>query len=257
MDLDRFEVFTLVLFRMSGLFLSAPLFGSRDIPVPVKAGFSALCALVVLPYVPFDPAALPRDLGPYVAFVAAELGVGLTLGFAASLFFSAFQLAGQHVGQQMGLGMADVIDPFSESEVSVIGQIQFFIALFVWSTAGGHRMLLEAVAGSFGQVPLGAFRPTPVLVGLLSDSFGGLLALSFKIAAPALAALFLSTVALGFVARAVPQMNVLLLSFPLQIGLGMGVLVWTLPAAVGFMLTACGGLAGGASRLLAAMVPHG
>lgn len=257
MDPDRFEAFTLALFRMSGLFLAAPVLGSRDIPMPVKAGLAGLTALVVFPFVPWTPAGLPRDLGPYAAFAAAELAVGLTLGFAVSMFFSAFQLAGQHIGQQMGLGMADVIDPMSDTEVSVIGQFHFFLALLVWTAAGGHRWLLGAVASSFEAVPLGAFRPTPALVDLLVGGFGNLLALSFRIAAPALAALFLSTVALGFVSRAVPQMNVLMLSFPLQIGLGLGVLVWTLPAGIAFLVPGLSTLAGETAALLAAMVPHG
>ena len=254
LELGIFKAFTLVLLRLTGLFVSAPLFSSRDIPPTVKVGLGLVTALVVFPLVPVGE--LPYDLGGYAAFAAAELGVGLTLGFASSMFFSAFQLAGQHVGQQMGIAMADVVDPFSEAEVPVVGQFQFFLAVAVYVTIGAHRWLLATVAGSFRTVPLGGFRPTPALVDALVGSFGNILVLSFQIAAPVLVALFLSTVALGFVARAVPQMNVLILSFPLQIGLGLGVMIWTLPAVAGFALIACEGMAADLGRVVG-MMAHG
>ena len=250
--LDQFELLTLVVFRVTGLFLAAPLFGSRDVPKTVKLGLGLLTALLVFPAVSIPAAALPRELGGFVLFAAAELAIGVTAGFAATMLFSVFQLAGQHVAQQMGIAMADVIDPFSETEVSVLGQFQYFLALAVYVGIGAHRWLLAAVAESFASIPVGAFRPTPALVGLLSDSFGGIFALSFQVAAPVLVALMLSTVALGFVARAVPQMNVLLLSFPIQIGLGIGVMIWTLPSFVCVVADLCGGLTGDVGRLMAA-----
>jgi flagellar biosynthetic protein FliR len=256
--LSQFKAFTLILFRLTGLFLVAPLFSSRDTPARVKLGLAALTAFLVFPLVPVSLTSLPRDLGGFTGFVLAELGVGITLGFATTLFFSAFQLAGQHIGQQMGLSLADIVDPFSETEVSLIGQFQFFLALAIYVAVGAHRWLLGAVAESFHAVPLGGFRATPQLIQLVSDAFGNLLGLSLQLAAPVLVALFLSTVALGFVARAVPQMNVLILSFPLQIGLGLGVILATLPAFARMILTLCETLTGDLSHLLAAMVPtHG
>ena len=251
------QAFALVFFRLTGLFVSAPLFSGREVPREVKVGLGVLAALVVYPVVPVRLEDLPRGLGGAAAAAAAELAAGLSLGFLATMLFSAFQLAGQHIGQQMGIALADVIDPFSESEVPVIGQFQNSLALLLYVAAGGHRLLVGAVAESFRTVPLGGFRVTPELVGQLVRASGRILELSFQIAAPVLVALFLSTVALGFVARAVPQMNILMLSFPLQIGLGLGVLIWTLPAAVRFALFLCGELTGDLGRLTAAMVPHG
>ena len=253
--LVEFKAFTLVLFRMSGLFLSAPLLGNRDIPLQVKIGLAALTAFLIFPSVPHAAEALPRNLGGYVGFAAAELAVGVTVGLAASMLLSAFQLAGQHVGTQMGLSMADIVDPFSDTEVSVVGQFHFFLALAVYVAAGAHRWLLGAVADSFRSVPLGGFRPTEALVQMLVDAFGTILMLSFQITAPVLVALFLSTVALGFVARAVPQMNVLLLSFPIQIGLGLGIFLWTLPGLGALSLNLFETLASDVQRLLGAMVP--
>ncbi len=237
-----FEALTLILIRITALFLSAPLFSSREFPVPVKIGLGLMVSLVVFPLVP--AVALPTDLGGYTAFAAAELGVGLTLGFAATMVFSAFQLAGQHVAQQMGMAMAEMVDPFTEAEIPVVGQFQFFLAMAVYVSCGFHRTLLATTASSFEVLPLGAFRPTPALIEHMVGSFGDMLLLSFQIAAPVLVALFLSTVALGFVARAVPQINVFLLSFPIQIGLGLGMMIWTLPALMHAALKVCEGLAG-------------
>ena len=251
------QAFALALFRMTGLFVSAPLFSGREVPREVKLGLGILVTFLILPLVPVREGDLPRNLGSAAACAAAELAAGLTLGFLASMLFSAFQLAGQHIGQQMGIALADVIDPFSENEVPIIGQFQNGLALLLYVAAGGHRLLVGAAAESFRTVPLGGFRVTPALVDQLVSASGRILELSFQIAAPVLAALFLSTVALGFVARAVPQMNILMLSFPLQIGLGLGVLIWTLPTAVRFVLLLCGRMTGDLSRLTAVMVPHG
>lgn len=253
--LDTVLAFILVAFRISGLFLAAPLFSSRDIPRPVKLGLSLLVAITVFPMVPVDAKALPSGIPGMAGLAAAELAVGITVGFAATLLFSAFQLAGQHIGQGMGLSMADIVDPLTEAEVSVVGQLQFFIALGVYVAVGAHRWLLAAVASSFETVPLGGFRPSERLVGMLLDAFGNILPLSFQIAAPVLVALFLSTVALGFVARAVPQMNVLMLSFPLQIGLGLGVLIWTVPAMAWMAASLCEGMARDVGALIAVMGP--
>ena len=244
------QAFALALFRMTGLFVSAPLFSGREVPREVKLGLGILVTFLILPLVPVREGDLPRNLGSAAACAAAELAAGLTLGFLASMLFSAFQLAGQHIGQQMGIALADVIDPFSENEVPIIGQFQNGLALLLYVAAGGHRLLVGAAAESFRTVPLGGFRVTPALVDQLVSASGRILELSFQIAAPVLAALFLSTVALGFVSRAVPQINVFLLSFPIQIGLGLGMMIWTLPVLAHAALKACEGLSGEVQGIL-------
>lgn len=220
----------LVALRLLGLFLAAPLFGSRLVPLPLRLGLAGAVALVILPLVPLPEGGLPEGAGALAGAAAAELATGAGLGFAASLLIAAFQLAGQHIAIQMGMGLDGVLDPSSGAEVPALAQFHGLLALLAYLGAGAHRGLLAAAARSFALLPLGGFQGGEALAERISGAFGGMLALSLSIAAPVLAALLLSTLVLAFLSRVLPQMNLWLLAFPLQAGLGLGALVWTLPA---------------------------
>ncbi len=226
-----FLAWILVFTRVSGILIFAPVLGSRNIPMPLKAGFAFLVSLVAFPGVahaiPWRP-----DWALYLGSIGFELMVGLAFGLATSMLFSSLQLAGQLVGQQMSIALANVIDPISETEVSIVGEYKFFLGISIYLLLGGHRAFLRSLDGTFQAIPLGGARPTPELVSSLSGLFGDLFALSLQFAFPAVAALFLATLALAFVARTVPQMNVFVIGFPLQVGMGLALLALLLPVTV-------------------------
>ncbi len=220
----RFFAFLLVLLRTASLFAFAPVFSSPFIPTRVKAalvlGLSAgLTALGAAP-----PAPVPGTLGGMAALAAQEVLLGILIGFAARLVFAAVQFGGQIVGFQMGLGIVSVMDPQFETQVSVVSQLEFLLAMLLFVSAGGDRILLEAFARNLGALPPGQWWAQGSVVRVLVVLSGEVFRLGLALAAPVVAALVCAHIVLGVFARAVPQMNMLILGFPVQILVGFLVL---------------------------------
>lgn len=241
---DLFLVFTLVLFRMGGFVVFAPFLGSRNIPGAMKAVLSVALALLLFPAARGAGVVPPRDLGGFVACAAAETAVGVLFGFVSSLLFVGVQLGGHIIGQKMGFAMANVVDPFTEAEVTLIEEFKFFLSLFVFLAIGGHHLLTRALAGTFRLIPLGGSVFPDGLWWTVSAQFGAVFLIALQAAAPALGAMFLVTLGLGFLARAVPQINIMMIHFPVQIAIGLAVLVFFMPVLVGLLVEGARGLPG-------------
>ncbi len=218
---ERLVVFLLVLTRVGGLFLVAPIFGSLNVPTMVKIGLSAMIALLLVPTLPIGYAVdIKGPLGMALA-VGQELLVGLFIGYAVYLLFVAIQLAGQIIDMQMGFGVVNVIDPVTSSQVSVIGQYKFLVATLFFLALNGHHHILRALGDSMTLVPLGGLNLSEGAFLKLSGMFGDVFAVAVKIGAPAIAVLFLTNLSMGLVARAVPQINVFIVGLPLTIAVGL------------------------------------
>jgi len=230
----KFLAFILILFRVGGIMIFAPVFGSTLIPGQAKVAIAMILALALVPVVPFDSAPA-LTIGYLVQAAATESIIGLLLGYAASLVFIAIQLGGMQIGQQMGTEIGSVFNPFLETQSSLIGEFYFYFATLIYLGIGGHRIFLAALVDSFNTVPLGASALTAASLDMVITLFGYLFAIAFAISAPAVLALFLVTVAMGFVARTVPQMNILIVGFPVRIMVGLSVMIFSLPA-IGYFL---------------------
>jgi flagellar biosynthetic protein FliR len=229
---QQIPAWTLIFFRFSGLMIFAPFFGSRNVPIQLKGLFAVLLTALVAPTVSTVGFVPPLHLVGFALAAASELAIGVLFGLLGSMLFVGIQLGGELIDHQMGFTLASVIDPLTDNEGSLIGQFFFFFSVLVFLMIQGHHALLRALQESFAVVPLGRFLPGPVAVGGLVQAFGEIFVLALRVAAPVMAALFLTTLVLGFIARTVPQVNVLIMGFPLQIGVGMITLVVTLPYAV-------------------------
>jgi len=219
--------FLLIAFRVGGIMIFAPFYGSANIPAKVKILWSMLMGAVLFPFVPgFGPERVPVELDAFLKAAFSELAVGVIIGLFATLVFVALQVAGQMMGQQMGIALANVLNPVFGSQISIIGNFYFFFGLVIFLCIDGHHQLLAAVVRSFEIVPLAGLTLRPETVWQFLDSVGGIFIVAIRVAAPVVIAMFLVTIALGFVARTVPQMNVLVVGFMLRIILG--VLVWAL-----------------------------
>lgn len=217
--------FTLILMRSAGIFLTAPVFASRNIPVTVKASWVLLITFLIFPVVNFTPETLPGIGLPLGIAVVRELLIGFSIGLGASLMLTGIQLAGQIVDIQMGLGMVNIIDPVTSTQISVMGQYFYLIATLVFLVVDGHHVLIRAVVESFGIIPLGQAHFSVALGTKMMDVFGQIFFIAFRVGAPIIGALFITNMALGVVARTVPQMNVFIVGMPLNL-------------AVGFLMTA-------------------
>lgn len=231
---SRFMIFTLVLARISGMFVIAPLFGTLTLPRHVRAFLAVTMTLLVSPV--YLNTSLPRvdGIATYAHLLANEVAVGLLLGLGVNIMFSGIQVAGQIVSQMSGLSLAEVFDPGFEESVSVFTQLFYFLTMAVFVAIGGHRLMVEAVLDTFTWAPPGyaSLGDTYVdaLTGLMTQSF----ALGVHAAAPLLVALLLSTIVLGLVSRTLPQLNVIVVGFGINslltlamMLLSIGAVAWT------------------------------
>lgn len=217
--------FMLVFFRVTGLMFVAPVFGSQQLPAQIKVWLSFVIALIVFPLVDRTGVVIAPNGGLYFYAVLVELGLGILIGFAASLLFSAAQMGGMLIDQEMGLSLANVIDPITNQSLSVIGQFKLFMAIMVYLMIDGHHFLVGAITTSFESVPLMGMSLTHAAGLHLSDTMArDLFEVSAKIAGPALVTLFLVGVGLAFMARAMPEMNIFVVGFTLRIVIGLLVL---------------------------------
>lgn len=233
--LPHVPAWLLVLFRLAGIFLFAPMFASVAVPARVKVMLAlALSACVypalIAPGSPAQPMIAPVIAGglslPQLAgVVVAEMGIGLVIGFGASLPLIAMQVGGRMIDQQIGLGLAGIFNPDFDEQTGVVGEFFYIMALAVFLILGGHRLLLGTLIGSFSHVPLGGFAADVRVVQLVLGMATVMFELAIRVAAPLLCLVFLESVALGFVARTVPQLNILSVGFPVRILLGVGLTV--------------------------------
>lgn len=214
----------LVIFRIGGLMIYAPVFGSQVIPSRVKVFLSFMIGAAIYPALlagPLHGVSVEPSLAVLAPLVALEMLIGITIGFVASIPLIAMQTGGLIMGQQMGLGFAQFFNPAIDDEGDVVGQVLFFMALAGFLAIGGHEALVLVVLHSFEQVPLGGFVPGDDLIVMINGLLISGLELSLRVAAPLLALIFLETLAMGFMAKTIPQLNILSLGFPVRILVGL------------------------------------
>jgi len=227
--LQQFHVFLLILLRVSALLVIAPIFGHRFFLARAKVGLAFMVSLILHPLIVVQGLQIPEGLFPYALAMMREIGMGVAMGFVVLLLFIGIQFAGQLAGLQMGFGIVNVIDPQSNEQVSIIGQFLNILAVLIVLATNGHHLILRGLAASFEAVPLSGVKMKGEIGQKLIELSADIFVLAVQISAPVMISLFLISVALGILARTVPQMNVFIVGFPVQLAVGMAVLFATLP----------------------------
>lgn len=214
--------------RLMAMFSSAPLYDQKTIPMPVRIGLAAILAFLLSSILP-----QPRPLNDAVAvaLVAQQVVIGLALGFSIKVIFTAFQLAGDAIGLQMGLAFAQFVDPEKGSVSPLIGTLLTTLASLVFLALNGHLMLVDAIVKSFDIVPIGA-NTTGVRFENIVLAGSMLFMLGLQIALPVIGALLVANIILGILTKASPQMNLMSIGFSLTITLGVIVLSFSIPYLV-------------------------
>jgi flagellar biosynthetic protein FliR len=220
--------FLLVLARVTGFFVQAPIFGSHHIAKPVLAGIAILCSILIFPYVEV-PSDFPESMLFLGYMLVGQFSIGAVIGFVAFIVMAIAQFAGEMLDIQMGLSVAASFDPASHGAVNLLRRLHFYIAMTLFLMLDGHHYMLRCVFKSFDLIPVTKVWISGALVNELIRLSGTVFYLGIQMAAPALAALFITQVALGMIARTAPQMNVFMLSFPLNIAIGLTLLGLSLP----------------------------
>lgn len=206
----------LVIVRIAGIFVTAPLLSDPSIPAAVKAIVSVVIGLAVTGRLA-APASLPADWASLVLGIGGEMLIGAILGLSTSLLLAGLEIAGEQIGQQMGIALAEVFNPLTEATTNVMGQLMHLTGLAVFLLIGGHRMMLHGLLETFSTVPLLGFglpeHLVDVTVALLTAAF----ILSLKLAAPVLVAMLLTELAMGLIQRTMPQFNILSTGFQVRV----------------------------------------
>jgi flagellar biosynthetic protein FliR len=222
--------FVLVVFRLAGMTLYAPLFGSARIPKRIRVLLLLVLAFGVTPGVRL-PRAFPDTAWGIALGIGGEMAFGLAMGMVLSFVFVAVQWAGEMIGQQMGFNLGEVFDPQFGGQSSALGDLYFMFTLVVFLLMGGHRAMVRGVRASFDALPLLSVGVTHDVFTLMLDLFRAATVLAFQIAAPVLVTMVVVDLVLGLIGRTIPQMNVMSAALSIRAAVGM-LIVW-----VGISLT--------------------
>jgi flagellar biosynthetic protein FliR len=219
--------------RVMALFMLLPIFGDSNIPQLVKVFLGFTVNLVVFPVAlshglaHFGPAS-QSDLG-IISLVLKEGAVGLVLGFTAKLFFDGLTFAFAHIGNQMGFNMAAAYDHHTETNMPVISQMIMIFATLLFLVMNGHHFFLRALVQSYEVVPIGGFVFSRHVASFVLETSTQVFWIAAKLSAPMALMIFMINCAFGIISKAVPQIQVFVVSFTVNILAGFMVLALSMP----------------------------
>jgi len=235
--------FFAVLVRLSTLLAVMPVFGDRFVPGPVKILLSLAASFVIFPALLNTGAIRPADAVSWGASTTGLGGVvllealaGLVLGFTSRLLFEAFSFAGNLAGTYMGFSSATFFDPHMESQSQVVAELQMALVTLMFLALDGHHLLLKSALGSYQWLPLGGVSVTEVLSSRLIEMTAEVVRLGVQLSAPVGIAIFTVSVAFGIMSKAMPQMNILVLSFAVTSLVGLLVMFLEITSLAGTTL---------------------
>lgn len=249
--------FMLVLSRVAGIFAALPVFGGKRLPLRIKVVAVVMITLVCFPTLSTIPPEVPTDAFSLALLALTELMVGLTLAFITQIIFAAVEFSGQIIGVQMGLTISSIIDPSQETQTQTLSVIQTLFATLMFLSLDIHHLFIRAIIDSFKVIPLGGWHLNGALINFLVMRTADIFIIGIRLAAPVMVALLLTTVALGIMARAFPQMNVFMISMPLNIGLGLIIMGTTLSIFFHVLEVSFGNLKGQIDTLFRLMTKGG
>ena len=236
--LDQVQAFLFVMVRVAAILFSVPFLDSQSVPVMLKAGLTVAVSLLILPHLPYAAPDLLDRPAQLIIGLAVEAAVGLMIGLIVQLFFAGIQLAGQTIGFQMGFSLANVVDPASSLQIPLLAQFLNIFAMMLFLAFNVHLYFIGALSDAFQRIPLWGVQPDQNMFELLMMLSGNAFVVAVRIGAPVMVALLLTSVALGLVARTVPQMQIFVVAMPLKILLGLFFLGVSLPFCSNFLYEA-------------------
>lgn len=223
-------LFAIVLIRTASVLFFSPVFNQTGIPVLTKICFSVVVAFVIFPTVNnAQEIVLPDNVVFFLLIIFKEIAIGFVIGYVATLTFGAFVVAGEIISGEMGLSMAQMVDPLFGNTINPISQVIQMAGLLLFLAINGHHWIIEALVLSYKTVPISEFLSSGFVFAKLTNLFQGLFISAIKIAAPIMIILTLVVVTAGLLGKAAPEMNIMMLLFPMKIVGGFILLVIMYP----------------------------
>lgn len=224
---EQVELFIFILLRVSAMVITIPIFGNRNVPVRAKGGLSLMIAFLLFPFIEFQLP--PLEILSLILGMVGEVIIGIIIGLAGRLAFAGVQIAGQLIGFQMGFAVVNVFDPITSEQVSIIAQLWYLIAMLIFLAVDGHHVFLYAIAESYRIISPLDFHFSAELMQSIVEISKDIFIIAVKIGAPIITALLMTSIGFGLIARTVPQINILIVGFPLKIAIGLIGIGLTLP----------------------------
>lgn len=239
MDLTPLMNLGVLLVRPGTLIMTAPAFGGMYAPAQVKIGLTLILALSLVPSTAVPASATAVSL---VAIVAREMAIGLALAMAIRALVAAAELAGHLAGFQMGLSYSAIVDPSSGVRNNLLASLYGNIAVVVFLVMNAHHAFLRALGASYQTLPIGSGHIGATLPATVVALLGLVFTFGVRLAAPFVVVLVIVEIAMALIARSAPSLNLLAVGAPVRIIVGLVLLGFVAPAAVGVISNAAGNI---------------
>lgn len=211
-------IYFFIFFRLIGIVLFIPLFSSQFLPVHMKVFITLFISYLILPSVS-ETLPVNSSIGTVVYYMVLNFLIGITIGFITNILFYAVQFAGETIGMQMGFSVANVFDPLSNDEISILSEFSFLFSVLFFFIIKGPLILYTLVIDSFNKIPV-IFNLNFENYSLFSQKLFDVIIIGVKLSMPVIAFMILIKVALGIVSRLIPQVNVFMVGIPIEILVG-------------------------------------
>jgi flagellar biosynthetic protein FliR len=215
------QSFFLILLRVSVILFMFPIFSSRLIPILAKAGLAFIITIILFPVIHNKMVEFPDTSWGIVQLMIAEFIIGMTLSLLVQLFFEGVRMMGQLVGFQTGFAITNILDPQSGMQISILSNMAYLVAMVLFLIFNGHHILLSAMRESFELINVGSLSLNGQLFQKMIDASADMFVIAIKIGAPAIAVLLFTKVVFGLITKLIPQMNIMIVAFPVQIVIGL------------------------------------
>lgn len=254
LDMTFLAVAGALTLRLAVVMATLPLIDRTSVPLLWRLAVAVALASALAPAVLAESPPLTAITWPLLIFEALRsLLVGALLAFTVNLAFTAVRYAGHVVGMQIGFAIVNSFGPQSGAQVSVIAQVYYLLAVLLFFAVDGHHALIGAMYHSCVVLP--PLRPVDAGAGawLMLQEYGAVFSLGLRIAAPVVIVLLLISATMGVIVKTVPQINVLVVGFPIKIAAGLLTLGLSLVIFREICLAAIGSLQGQLGRVLLAL----
>jgi len=215
--------------RFSAFTFSFPLFTQKSVPWQLKIGFSGLLALIINP--PSAPTS-SDNLIPWAGLIMQEMLIGFLLAFLVSLVFGIIYFTGQLIDVPIGFGMVSIFDPQTGTQLPIFSKFLDLLAMLVFLSIDAHLWIYDALLKSYEMIPIGSFFTQEITYEVVIFLGRAIFSVGLQIALPVMGTILLTDVALGIVTRAVPQINVFVIGFPLKISVGLFMIILLIPVYI-------------------------
>jgi flagellar biosynthetic protein FliR len=227
-DQTRLLTYFLIVIRTGGILFTVPFFGSNMLRPQLRMAISMVIAAILYQAVP--PVPFTGDVPTLflIITILRELMIGVSIGTLTSTLFTGAQLGGYLVDFQMGFSMINVMDPETGGAFSYVSQIQNIITILIFVAIGGPGLILESISYSYTILPPGNFLFQESAFQFAVSLFAKVFVVSMTLLAPALIVLMATNIVMGVMARIIPQMNLLVVGFPIKIAVGIIILIFSM-----------------------------